>query len=193
MKKLDENLPPTPDMQGSFGRAWRYDIEAIARKAGNKPHSSILSWVIEAPNANPMWHSYALHLIHLRDEIDLGRPKIYVQGATHEMMLFALNPDKPRDLKDYPSVLTPINFAAQFIARDDSYAIARINETVCEIVNGQLSPDTDHTQSWIARFGSAMIKGNSATVGETRITLSAPGKPTVEIVHPPVPPKGPLS
>lgn len=188
-----ENLPATPDLQGAFGRAWRYDIEAIVRKANNKPHSSIVSWLIEAKNANPMWHSYAMHLIHLRDMPGLGRPKIYLPGATHEIMLFALNPEMARDLQNYPHVLLPINFAAQFIAICDDWAIARINETVFEIVNGGLSPDTDHLQSWIQRFGSAMLKGHPATAGETKITFSQPGKQPTQIIFPPQAPKDPLS
>lgn len=192
-KKPGADLPATPDIQGPAGRAWRYDMDTIARKAGNRPHASVESWLIEAKWAHPHWHSYALMLIHLRNVPGLGQPKLYVTGATHEVFLAALNPEKVRDLKRNPDYMMPLNFAAQFIAQDDAAATARINDTVREVVNGELSPDTDHMQSWIRRYGSAMIKGDPATAGETKIIISQPGKENAQIVFPPQAPKDPLS
>lgn len=187
---------PFPEMMGAAGKAWRYDLARIRRREGwwrRKPDASLLSWLIEAKWAHPLWHSYALHLIHLRPVEGLNEPKIYLPGATHEIFLYALDPEEPRDLTRIARHLYPSNFGAQFISLDcehydDRGAIGRMNDTVREIVEGRLSPDTDHMQSWLARYGDAMIKGDPRRAGETKITLISPEGEDLNIIVEPQPP-----
>ena len=56
-----------PQINGPHAQAWKYDLDAF-REANktSRADSSVASWVIRAPWANPLWHSYALHLLHLR-------------------------------------------------------------------------------------------------------------------------------
>lgn len=188
---------PHPEVFGKFGSAWRYDLDKIrqSRKVraltGAGPDvpkdASVVSWLIEAPAAHPQWHSYVLHLIHLRPVPGLNPPTIHLEDATHEILLFALNPDAPRRLNRRPEVLEPINFGAQMVMATDEAATARVASTVLEICDGQLSPDTDYLQSWIARYGSNMIKGDPARAGETKIRILEPGKDVQEIVSDPPP------
>jgi DNA-binding IclR family transcriptional regulator len=85
-----------------------------------------------------------------------------VAGATHEVMVIALDAEKPRE----PSIskgraaafLTPLNFVGQFIADNDAAAMERVEADVRDIVEGLLNPDTDSRAAWIARYGSACMR-----------------------------------
>lgn len=177
-----------PHITGPYGQAWRYDFDAF-RKARNitKPDAGVMSWLVRAPWANIMWHSYVLHLIHLRQLPGMPPPKIYLLDATHEMMLFALDPKWELSTLEYPRHLSPINFAAQFIEPSDAAAQERCEKCVLEIVNGKLSPDTDFIQHWRARFNASMLKGDPDRAGETIIVTQKTDGSITKIVHDPAP------
>ena len=111
------NIAPT--ITDTHGRAWTVDLAALRTTLGVKAEddAGVAQWVVEAPWAHPLWHSYLLALVHLRPMPD-GRPtKLYLIGATHELWLYALNPEHPREPlivgKNGARYLQPINFAAQ--------------------------------------------------------------------------------
>lgn len=168
--KMDE-VTIEPTCIGPHGRAWQLDIEKI-RKDGLKDgtfkqddldkDSSVGIWMVEAPWAHPAWHSYLLVLVHLRDN---GLPtKFYLKGATHEIWLYALDPDGDRQsllergINKNCRWLTPNNYADQFIAANDAEAFQRVEICVHEICAGALNPDTDAQGQWIKRFGGHMMK-----------------------------------
>jgi hypothetical protein len=130
-------------------------------------------------------------LVHLRPLPD-GRPTMfYLDGATHEMWLQALDPDGSREkvIAGAPlgratcQVLTPTNFAAQFIAEDDEAALIRIRDAVRRICEGTLNPDTDYIRHWMHLVGDNMIK-DKARAGETRIVLGVGTPNATEVVIP---------
>lgn len=168
---ITDPIATAPDLTGPHGRAWKCNLVEGRRLAGIAPEddAALVHWVIEAPWAHPAWHSYSLMLIHLRPLAPhLGTTRFYLPCATHEMWLYALDPQKDRR----PLIATgmrerhwlqPGNFAAQFTeasdpAVGDADALARIARTVQEICDGVLSPDTDFKREWIARFGDAMVR-----------------------------------
>lgn len=171
-------VPPT--ITGTHGRAWKCDHAAFVAKHGVKPgevDATVVNWLIEAPWAHPFWHSYTLTLVHLRPMPD-ARPTIfYLDGASHELWLYALDPGKPREPairgEAFPSWLTPSNFAAQIVAPSDEAAAARIEGAVRRICDGTLSPDTDFIRQWMHLFGDNMIKGDKKGAGETRLITPA--------------------
>lgn len=124
---------------------------------------TLVHWVVNAPWAHPFWHSYSIVVVHLRPVEGVPEPKIFLPGATHEFWVYALNPEiDNRTLIETGIIapyqwLSPMNFAAQMIETDES-AMARISAVVEEIVNGDLSPDTDFRFEWVGRFGGAMVK-----------------------------------
>ena len=187
--KLDA-ITVSPDITGEVGVAWLVDLEAATRTYGDgREHGTLAVWIVEAPWAHPIWHSYAITLMHLRPMADGRETLRYLDGGTHEIWVQALNPDHPRE----PAIraaepwhfLTPSNFAAQFIEPSDEAAMARVRKSVGMICDGQLSPDTDFIQQWMALYGDNMIKGDKARAGETRIVT-----PESEIVIPPQPATG---
>jgi hypothetical protein len=171
---------PEPSYQGSHGRAWELSAqnailtaerEGLKRPWANEDWPNICTWLIEAPYAHPIWHSYALSCIHLRPLPDLPPPHIVVPGATHEFHLFAIDPraDRSALIADGcfgPKIrpLVPQNFAAQLkcpaLITEDSDNEARqlMDDLVHDICNRVINPDTDYRKQWIERFSGAMIK-----------------------------------
>lgn len=157
------SIPPT--MSGDFGRAWLVDLDAAAARLpfdqATSGDATLASWLIEAPNAHPFWHSYWLALIHLRPDPGDVPPKLYLPDATHELWLYALDPDKPRQEmieSGLMRVLQPGNFAGQMRYADDAEAFAAAKVAVRKVCDGRLSPDTDFRAQWVALFGDWMIK-----------------------------------
>ncbi len=154
-----------PDMNGPAGKAWLVNIDEVFANnpaLAGKPHAQVAAWLVEAPYAHPLWHSYGFSLIHTGKVPGLDECHLYVPGATHELVIFALDPDKSRDgalrTNLIKSRLEPINFGAQFIASSNELAIERVRGDIQLVIDGQLSPDTDYRSMWIAKYGDNMVR-----------------------------------
>lgn len=153
-----------PNLQTKLGKAYICDLPNGLRENNVKPEDDavVVHWMVEAPWAHPVWHSYSIILIHLREMPDKRVTKKYFQEATHEMWIHALNPDENLNALVDTGVpkgvlLLPINFGAQIAAASDEEAAARIKTSVEEILAGTLSPDTDFRQMWVDRYGDSMV------------------------------------
>jgi hypothetical protein len=153
-----------PTVSGQHGRAWLCDLEPARRRFGvpAEKDSRLAVWLIEAAWAHPIWHSYLLSLVHLRPLGRGGATLRYLDEATHELCLWALDADADRraviaSSSSAEARLEPLNFAAQFVEISDELAAARVQRTVQQICDGQLSPDTDHIRSWVALYGDNML------------------------------------
>ena len=161
--KIEKPIKRPPDIEGPDGKAWLCNIDVACERLGIKRSETamIAIWVIEAPKAHPIWHSYSLDVRHLRPNPgeDLH---IYIPLATHEILLSALVPDCDRETAIAGGAslvhLVPHNFAAQLVEISDELALGRVRCAVEMICAGRLSPDTDYTSDWIRLFGHAMIK-----------------------------------
>ncbi len=140
--------------------AWRETIERTSKSAWGT------SWGIDAPWAHLAWSQYVLYLYDLQTDIGVA-PKLHLPDASHEMLLYAVNPDTPIE-RDKPlsaqkyALLHPGNYGYQFKAADDAAALARIQAIVDEIVAQRLSPDTDFRSHWNAMFSDAFPLVTSA-------------------------------
>ena len=158
------SIPEAVAMETAYGsgRAWRIDIDKVVKHIGSADsHAMIAWWIIEAPWAHPIWHSYSMTLAHLR-----RFAVIHVPGATHEMLLCALDPkgDRAKLLelgyghKESCLPLLPANFGAQLVEATDDEAIQKCEDAVKDVCDGKLNPDTDFIKQWIARFGGGMVR-----------------------------------
>jgi hypothetical protein len=193
-----------PDLQGSHGKAWRADLAAVARRrpGGPPPELTVASWILSAPYAHPIWHSYTIGAVSLRDLPGVPPARIHLAGATHEVMVYALNPDFRRAVNAPAHLLQPSNFHGQWIAESDAGATRFIEETVQLVIDGRLSPDTDFRRNWIARFSASNMKGPDIPPGlvvasrdsmtfvgtgkqnvDTLIDVAAGPKPPTKDVH----------
>lgn len=152
-----------PTIHTKLGRGWKLDVKALADVRDIQPGSdlSVAGWLIEAPFAHPLWHSYWLVVVSLAPSpFNPTEPIIHLPGATHELWLYALDPKQPRQdifRKGIPGVLFPMNFAAQLIDTNAG-VMDRLREAVVDILEGRLSPDTDWIQVWATRFGNNMLR-----------------------------------
>ncbi len=162
---ITDPVTAQPSISGEHGKAWLCDL-AFGRELKNireEDDATLAHWIVEAPWAHPGWHSYSIVLVHLRPMADDRPTTFYLDDATHEMWVFALDPEMDRN----PIILTgivagswlqPKNFAAQFIEINDDLALIRIRQAVQAICDGTLSPDTDWMSAWAKLFGDNMIK-----------------------------------
>lgn len=120
----------------------------ISVNAGERPFGR--AWWVHAPWAHPLWHSYVVSLCDLTTPTGKA-PNIVLLGATHELLVYALNPKYP-NTSIPPHKLTPANHGYQFIAESDADAEHRVFDLVKAVAEGRLSPDTDYTRAWDELF-----------------------------------------
>lgn len=155
-----------PTLALPHGKAWRFDLDAIRRrlKADAASDAAVDAWLVEAPWAHPVWHSYLVMLIHLRPMPGHEPPIIYLPLATHEVHVHALEPEGDRDrllaesMGYHCRMLEQPNFVGQIVEITDDLARSRVRDVVERICAGEVSPDTDYLQQWIALFGDHMTK-----------------------------------
>lgn len=152
-----------PDFHGTFADAWKLDFAKCGLE-GDGSIAAVAIYVLHADSSHPIWPWYRLVLMHLRHVDGMGPPVIYLPGATHEIVLEALNPSSyvvaPNVEDKVPcDLLSPVNFAAQLIMPDDDAAIRFVEKHgVYGVVNGALNPDTDGFSGWVRVFGDNMVR-----------------------------------
>ena len=158
--RLTENTAPT--MRGRLGDAWLIDMEAVSRRRGivGDPRASVTlpCWIASAAYAHPLWSHYCIMCIALREVPGVPAAKVTLENATHEVMVYALDPDRKPAVDDFPRMLQPVNFVGQFIEADDLSAAARVQQAVQDVIDGTLNPDTDFRRLWVARFSGSNLK-----------------------------------
>jgi hypothetical protein len=151
-----------PSYIGLFGKVWDLDVSKFA---GEKKHTTCGGFIVSAPYAHPHWQNYFCSVIHLRDVPGLDPATIYLEGATHEMLLWAMNPKKGiapileyKDDNVMSYCLSPVNFGAQFVSASDQAAHDLILIAMKDVADARLNPDTDFRSQWVLRFGNNMMK-----------------------------------
>lgn len=159
-----------PEISGQYGRAWLINLPRLFEKfdVAEAYRGSIATWLVEAPWSHPSWHSYLVQILSLqwlKDHPMPDRPAVLIDNMTHEIGVMALTPHPGRELvvtgegqlgRDPVkcTMLSPANFAAQFIAVDDAAAIERARADVQAICDGVLSPDSDFLHQWVERYSA---------------------------------------
>jgi hypothetical protein len=161
--------PEVTEHRGVYGRAQRIEIAPDARNASE----SVCCYLITAPIYHPLWTQYRLDVIKLRDIQGMPPPILKFEGATHELMVLALNPEHghwtPEKLdggRVATPYLTPVNIAEQYTATDDEM---RHTADLCAqaVVHGVLNPEVADSpelvrMSWL----SATVKSLAHIRGE---------------------------
>jgi hypothetical protein len=148
-----------PLYEGAFGKAWKFpmpDDDPDWRRAVNLD----ANFLIFAPGAHPMWSWHILMAISLRD-VD-GQPPAHKRypEATHELMVYALDPGHPvpdprawqlppDDGAPRPlQLLQPPDAVVQFHVDDDRHATEIVALAAEACTKGLLVPDSDHRGMW---------------------------------------------
>lgn len=159
-------IDPTADIVGPYGTVQHVpmpktgDLLPVSRAAIT---CTLGTWLITAPIFHPAWSQYVLSLIRLDEHPDLPPPVLKFPGASHELLLLAVNPapgeQTPETVRDHCRdgslpFLQPVNIAEQFTGTDDEMrAVAWL--AARGVVNGVLHPETADAPSivrahWLA-------------------------------------------
>lgn len=108
--------------KGKAGAAGKIRLDNL-----NRPdqQATLAAWLINAPGQSPAWSDYMVGIIHLRDIPGVKPASINRPGATHELLICALDPAENPDPGDIETIvpLSPINAAVQFTGNSDEQAI----------------------------------------------------------------------
>jgi hypothetical protein len=103
--------------------------------------ATIATWFLDCPGQSPAWRHYLLSVVHLRPiEGQSHEPVFQFPGATHEVMVVALDPDRkpsPADSETWFH-LTPVNVAQQLVLEDDEQAKELLHLAARAVVSGIL-------------------------------------------------------
>jgi hypothetical protein len=117
------------DVVGAAGRATEIVIE-LEESDPPDVAGTVAAYFFDCPGQSPAWRHYHMSVIHLRPIPGVKPATVERAGATHEVMLFALDPAKrpaPDDMSTW-SYLRPTNFVGQLRLEDDDEArtVARL-------------------------------------------------------------------
>lgn len=177
-----------PTHQGSHGRAWKLDIPPDSDNPQYK--ATVCHYLVTAPSYHPLWFQYNLAVVRLAKIKGLPEPVLQFPGATHELIVAALNPETGHgEAGHYPehhtpacmngehvakgnlSFLFPINIAWQVIATDEEME-ALADVAVVAVVAGQWNPETSDSPD---RIREAWNAGLTRTLAHQRGEPHAPG------------------
>jgi hypothetical protein len=139
-----------------------YNVTEKARGViDHPPDDACLSvWLVHAPWMHIAWCWHYCSLIHLRDLPNQSKPPtLQFPEATHEFIVFALDPDHRPNLdveKLEPlHILEPVSIVQQFNALSDAAALGRVEHMLRHVAQGQLTLDSDGRRSWRTMLGMA--------------------------------------
>lgn len=102
--------------------------------------ATVTAWFLHCPGQSPAWEHYLLATVHLRPIEEVKPAVINVPGATHEVLLLALDPAKdpvPTDNLSW-SYLRPYNLVEQVEVPDDDAARSLLRMCTQAVVDGVL-------------------------------------------------------
>lgn len=115
--------------------------------------TALASALLHCPGAHAFWSWWLISTVHLRPVEGFPPAELYVEGATHEILVVAIDPercptpDPAACMQGYPH-LTPADQIVQATLRSDGAAID-LHRWLCEeVAAGRLSPDSDYRRLW---------------------------------------------
>lgn len=143
--------PREPDFIGPRGRAWAGPSRDDQKQPG---WSACLGfWLMDIVGAHPFWSWWYVTVIHLRPIPGARDAALRVPGATHEVVIAALNPELGEPpLAFVPfhgyGAMTPFDLMHQVAGLEDADAQRIGGLVVRACVDGLISPDQDHRARW---------------------------------------------
>lgn len=157
-------------IEGPHGRA-----ELVPPGEGPEWAETVCTWLLTAPWAHPLWSQYMLAVVRLRDGVPgFPPPKRQFDGATHELIVVALNPEHgpftvasvERFQRTGMPYLTPLNIAHQIEGSDEEAAeLAEL--AALAVVRAWLCPETaDAPERVRANWKASLVRTLAHIRGE---------------------------
>lgn len=149
-------------LEGPAGTA----VECLCTPGQDDPPAwaaGVANWFLDCPDQSPAWQHYRLGIVHLRQLPGVEPANLTVPGATHEVLLFALDPDagpRPDDVESWRT-LRPINLAEQVCLPDDEAAVQLLRRAVEDVVDGRLwaePPLSGQVEPWRTTLTGAALR-----------------------------------
>lgn len=139
-------------LNGPAGKA----TELINEPAPGDPpdwQASVAIWFLDCPNQSPGWRHFILGCVHLRPIEGVKTALVNEPGATHEIILYALDPaTHPEPLNpDTWGRLEPLNLIQQIIVPSDGLASEILDSCAQQVVDGYLwaeAPLSGQSEPW---------------------------------------------
>lgn len=161
---------PDPARPGYLGRAGVAIQILLGDLADPAQEATLAAWLIHAPGQSPAWSDYQVSVIHLRDIPGVPNARIGRAGATHEMVICALDPTYRPNARDHESrvPLLPMNAEIQFTGTDEQ-AISLAELAARAICNGALPAEAptrgQGQQIWRAAIDTSLEHMNTPQEG----------------------------
>lgn len=142
---VPEERRPTPmSNEARTLRAW---------KLPNAEEAGVVSaWILDVPGVHKSWHRWLLGAVHMRPMP--GVPSMFVTspGATHEIMVAAIDPSHEPDVDSTarPPLLIPADVIVQLALDSDEHCARLVDRCAKLVVEGVLLPDQDFRAMWVA-------------------------------------------
>lgn len=127
------------EFSGVAGTAFTVELPPPDDRPNPNSVASLGRWNLTLPNQHPFWDRYVLCLCHLRDCAGLSPAIKHRPGVTHEIAVFAIDPDFPESAFQNGGVcvLEPVNYCCQFDSPSDQKAYDIAQAMVQQLVDGQ--------------------------------------------------------
>lgn len=130
--------------------------------------ATVAVWLLTCPGRHPVWSQWALSAVTLAPVDGYPPAKITVEGATHELLLFAIEPQivvdpnarlwEPRDVGEFAKhMLTPVNIVEQVRLGSDEQARELTSLLAQAVAHGVLDPETADSPERTRRYWSSTI------------------------------------
>lgn len=158
---LTGNFGSAQQMLGEMDSSDRPDVAA-----------TVTLWFLTCPGQSPSWDHYYLSVIHLRPIDGVRPPIVRVPGATHEIMVAALDPrfsPTPFDQESWMP-LFPLNVEEQLVLPSDASARELGRLATLAVLEGLLwaePPVPGLVEPWrsVLQKSSAHLRGDHEHTG----------------------------
>ena len=125
--------------EGVAGFAFTVDLPPADDRGSTDSITCLGRWNMKLPDQHILWDRYSLNLVHLRDCAALTPAAKESPDKTHEITVFAINPDFPEEAfqEGGISILEPLNHVCQFAVNSDSEAYRIAEIMVQKLVDGE--------------------------------------------------------
>lgn len=124
-----------------YGAAGTATEVVVTRAPEIGQQAIVICWLLHCPGQAIFWDRFLLSIVHLRPILgDPRRAEIRIPGASHEVMLLALDPDEhpsPADPSTWVPLMPP-NAVEQFEVPSDDAAVELAALAARAIVDGLL-------------------------------------------------------